>query len=67
MVLPSQKSAASKKRFCITCSRNQSDSFNTVVALSVEMRTVCSDLEEMSKGSSYGQRRMVAVEILIVP
>lgn len=45
MVLPSRKSAASKKCFCITCCRNQSDSFNMVVAPSVAMRMVCSDLD----------------------
>ena len=63
---PSQKLTAAKKCWCVTQSRNQSDSFNTVVVPSVAMRMVCSDFQGRLKGSSYGQWRRVAAEILIV-
>ena len=62
----SRKSVALMNFFCVTCQMNQSDSFNTVVAPSIAMRMVCSDLEGTLKGISYGQRRMVSAEILIV-
>ena len=63
---PSQNWTAAKKCCCVTQRRIFCDSFNTVIAPRVVMIMVCSDLEGRLMGSSYGQWRRVAAEILIV-